>query len=121
MVYDTIRGMQLYSPKIGKTLEEEEQEKRALKRRLLYSGIFHLALLAAIVAASVATFRKPEQKEIDILTDFTVAVPPAEEERQPKAVPEEKEQPKAEEEKPDPDLLPAEKKPPKKRRNLPRT
>lgn len=115
MVYDTIRGMQLYSPKIGKTLEEEEQEKRALKRRLLYSGIFHLALLAAIVAASVATFRKPEQKEIDILTDFTVAVPPAEEERQLKAVPEEKEQPKAEEEKPDPDLLPAEKKPPKKR------
>lgn len=116
MVYDTIRGMQLYSPKIGKTLEEEEQEKRALKRRLLYSGIFHLALLAAIVAASVATFRKPEQKEIDILTDFTVAVPPAEEEkRQPEAVPEEKEQPKAEEEKPDPDLLPAEKKPPKRR------
>ncbi|MGN0844585.1 MAG: TonB family protein [Kiritimatiellia bacterium] len=111
--------MQLYSPKIEQTPEEEEQEKRVLKRRLLYSGIFHVVLLTAIVVASVATFRKPEQKEIDILTDFTVAVPPMEEEKKPEENPAKNEQPKVEEApKPDPDLLPEEKKPPKKKREI---
>lgn len=108
--------MQLYSPKMEEISEEEEQEKRAMKHRLLYSGIFHVMLLTTIVLVSVSTFRKPEQKEIDILTDFTVAVPPMKEENKPEENPAKNEQPKVEEEpKPDPDLLPVEKKPPKKR------
>lgn len=104
----------LYSP------NETEPSRSSLERAkgaraFRTSAIVHVVLLILIVAASYVTFKPPEKKSVDILTDFTVAVPPAEEEKKDgEALPPEPEkppEPPAPEEKKDEEPLPVPEKP----------